>query len=199
MPQKQKIAFIIPGGNHDCGMIAYKKIGGYFKKKGIKPLFIEINWKQNSIQDLISESRKKISDYLKIYQNSEKYMLGFSFGAMCCIANSIIVKPKKLILCSLSAFYREDIPRLSWWMKLYADYFEYPGFKKPSYPAITRDIEKNTLFIYGQGEILIFNKKNVEARKKIFSQSEVKIVKGAWHNIGNRNYQRTIEGTIKDL
>jgi len=52
---------------------------------------------------------------LKIYQNFDNknsLIIGFSFGAMVAFIASQKIRPKKLILCSLSPYFNEDLKKL---------------------------------------------------------------------------------------
>ncbi len=55
----KKIAYIISGSGESPDEKAYRQISNFFRKKGIKPIPIKINWKYKLMPDYIEQFRQK--------------------------------------------------------------------------------------------------------------------------------------------
>lgn len=104
----QKAVFVIPGFRQRPTNKAYKEIKKILKSEGYFPVLIDVPWKGSTISE-------NTDYFLKIYKKikaRKKYVLGFSYGAMIAFIASTKVGSSGLILCSLSPYFKEDIPRL---------------------------------------------------------------------------------------
>ena len=113
-----KIAFIIPGYvESKKSNPAYAKIAGYFREKGMRTVIVNIDWRYKVMSDYVKQFKET---YAKCDINgAEVYFLGFSYGAMIAFISSTELKPKIQILCSLSPYFKEDLPHIPTWWKKY--------------------------------------------------------------------------------
>ena len=103
---EKKAIFIIPGFKHLPKNKAYRKIFEILKREGYFPILVKIPWRNSTI---LENTNYFLKEYKRI--NAEKkYILGFSFGAMIALIASTKVQSSGLILCSLSPFFKEDMP-----------------------------------------------------------------------------------------
>lgn len=111
----KKIVFIIPGFRQKPTQIAYKEIAKLVKSEGYVTVPITINWKQTTIAENTEYFLKQVKKKLLLrsaHNKKEKiYFLGFSYGAMIALLASTKIKIHGLVLCSLSPFFKEDLPK----------------------------------------------------------------------------------------
>src|SRR3989344_7704712 len=103
-----KAIFIVPGFRQRPNNKAYKQISKILKKEGYYPIVVVIPWKNSTISQ---SAEYFLREYQKV-EAKKKYILGFSLGAMVAFLVSTKVKTAGLILCSLSPYFREDLPKI---------------------------------------------------------------------------------------
>lgn len=160
------------------------------KKEGYTPIPVTIPWKQTTISE---NAEYFLKEYRKI-RTRQKYILGFSFGAMIALLASTKVNPNGLILCSLSPYFKEDLAKIptAWAASIagqrYQDFLNLKG----------KDLAKNTKakrvhLLYGTEEEKIL----IARVKKTFAQIPRKrkyliSVDQAEHDLGNKEYLASI-------
>lgn len=185
-----KIAYIIPGSGESPDEKAYRQISNFFRKKGIKPIPIKINWKYKLMPDYIEQFRQQA----KI--KNPDYILGFSFGAMIALISSDEIKPKKLILCSLSPWFKEDLPRLKkTWLKITGKR-QTKILKEYSFKKISKRVNSKTILIYGSKEAKELERRVKDAHRKIKNSELIKI-QNVKHKLADERYLKTISDVIK--
>mgnify|MGYP000845411952 FL=1 len=113
----KKIAYIIPGFKESSlRQSGYKKIAGYLKEKGIESIQVEIDWKYETPARFKDFLAQFLNQYKRPKKDTEVYLVGFSFGAVTAFLAEAKIKPKALILCSLSPYFKEDLMKMrpSW-------------------------------------------------------------------------------------
>lgn len=177
---RQKIIFIIPGYRHIPTGRAYKELAGILKIQGYKPVLIKIPWRKTTISQNTQFFLKKY----KRFTSREKYVLGFSLGAMIAFIASTKVKVSGLILCSLSPYFKEDLSSSE--------------FKCKEIAKKTK--AKQILMLYGAKEAKSLIKRVNEAFQQItLSNKNLISIKKTEHNIGDRRYLNTIDQVAKVL
>ncbi len=82
------------------------------RNEGYQPIRVAIPWKGSTISE-------NTDYFLRVYKKSiakassgvQVYLLGFSYGAMIAFLAATKISVKGLILCSLSPFFKEDLPK----------------------------------------------------------------------------------------
>jgi len=190
----KKVAYIIPGGFESVRQKPYKEIATFFKAKGIEPIPVEISWKHRTMNDYVNQ-------FMKIYRNNpseEVYLLGFSFGAMVAFISSAKIKPKMQILCSLSPFFKEDLPSWKNWQKRILGKKRVEDLKNYSFNYLSRKVFCETKLIVGSKELKVVIKRSNEANKRL-KNSEIIISKGAKHKISQKEYLKTVQKVISGI
>jgi esterase/lipase len=142
---RKKTIFIIPGFRHTPQQKAYKTIAGMLKKEGYYPIVVSVSWKNTTISQNTTSFVKR---YKKV-RRKEKYILGFSFGAMIALLASTKVKTHGLILCSLSPYFKED--KIVWSPTIGTK--RYKDFSQLYATRLARSVKTGkTLFLYGAKE-----------------------------------------------
>lgn len=191
-----KIAFIIPGLSCPTENKEYQEIALYFKQKRIKPIFVEIDWKRNTHAQYVEQFRKQYGKYIN--KNNEVYVLGFSFGAMIACISTPELKPKTQILCSLSPFFKEDMPMIKKWWKDYHGKKRCEVFEKLSFDEISKKTKAKTFIIAGDKEGIEVERRAKDAKRKI-KNSELIILEGVKHDISDERYLKKIAEIINKL
>lgn len=192
----RKVAYIIPGYEQShLKQRGYKKVGKFFAARNITPVYVEIDWHQEKPATFGNYVEQFLAQYKK-EKNTEVYVLGFSYGALIALLAASKVKPKMLILCSLSPYFKEDLQHfpedlLKWWKENFvnSDY---------SFEKLASRIKTKTHLVVGDadhpGTIA-----RAKAGKKTIPESKLSIAKGAKHNIGQKEYLETLEKVIAKL
>lgn len=191
-----KIVYIIPGYSESKdNNPAYKKIGKYFKSRNTKTIIVDIDWKNKTMAEYVSEFS---NIYSRNDNNGRVYFLGFSFGAMIAFISAEKLRPTALILCSLSPFFKEDVPHIrEWWKKLIGKK-RLIEFKKLSFNSLAKNISSKTFIIAGGREGEEVARRAKDANKKI-KNSKLTIIPDARHKIGQNEYLVEIEKIINFL
>lgn len=191
-----KIAFIIPGYSESKkNNPAYYKIAGYFKQKNIKPIIVDIDWKYKTMSDYIKQFKKI---YSKNKKEAEVYFLGFSYGAMVSFISSAELKPKVQILCSLSPYFKEDLPYIKEWWKRYMGQGRLADFQRISFNALAKNVSSKTIILAGNKEGKEVDRRVRDASKKI-KNSKLTIIPNAKHKIEQVEYLAEIRKVISNL
>lgn len=187
----KKSVFIIPGFRQKTTSKGYKTLTKLLKKEGYNPILVDIPWQKSTLSEH--------ADYfLQTYNNvatKNKYILGFSFGAVIAFLAATRVRSNGLILCSLSPYFKEDLLRLG----LNKESKNYRDFVKQSCTSLAKSIKtKNILMLYGQRE----TKSLINRVQNIFSHVLIRNkylipVQNAQHNIADKRYIDTIHLATK--
>lgn len=190
-----KVVFIIPGYKHSPEKKEYQTIGKFFKAKNIDPVFVDVNWKYLTIS-------QNVEEFLKLFNNTRadyKCVLGFSFGAIIACKAASSVNVNDLILCSLSPYFAEDLPKIKQWWKQGVGKRRVTDFNKLEASKLFPLIKARTFILYGtkEGEFVTIRVKDTYKRLKC--KKELVVVEGVKHDIADSNYLKAIEKVIENL
>lgn len=189
-----KMAFIIPGYTYSPNRREYKKIAKFFEQQGIRAQDIEIHWKLPLPRDF-NEYTKEFLTKAKKYKADEIYVLGFSFGAVIALLSAAKLKPKAIVLCSLSPYFQEDWPNLKkswlrWWHKNYKNTFVFQ--------SIVRNSKTKVHLLVGSKEDKSCIIRAKDAHKAL-RNSSLKVVKNAEHKLQQAPYLQAVRHVIETL
>jgi pimeloyl-ACP methyl ester carboxylesterase len=192
----KKVAYIIPGyGESHTRQPGYDKVAAFFEEQDIKPVHMEIGW----LKRKPGKFKYFVADFLKKYKKNkgtETYVLGFSFGAIIAFLTAQKLKPKAIILCSLSPYFKEDLPKLNpewvkWWRETFSD-GDYVFTK------LAKNVKVRTYLIVGGKDYVSCIRRAKDAKRKI-KGSTLTIAKGAKHKISQKAYLDAVKKVIKKL
>ena len=190
----KKVVYIIPGYKHHNKQPAYRKIASFFRLRGIKPISIDIKWKYRTMIDYVGEFMGK---YKEFDDNNEIYFLGFSLGAMISFISAVELKPNKIILCSLSPWFKENLPDIpKKWKRNFKRRVDV--FKELSFNEISNKINSKVILLVGDKERPLAIKRAKDAHRRLRG-SKLIMIKGAEHDIGQKEYLKTLEKVISKL
>ncbi|MBN2420792.1 hypothetical protein JXB27_00775 [Candidatus Woesearchaeota archaeon] len=198
----RKVAYIIPGFSESNKQNAYKKIAGFFRKKGIRPVPVDISWKKGVMTDYVSQAMKRI-------KGKDVCLFGFSFGAMISLIASTKIKPRTLILCSLSPWFKEDIDATKKFFendKKAKKFINTPSWRKQiielydySFNELAKKIKCKTILLVETGKGTSVSVKRAKDAKMKIKNSKLVLVRGAKHNIRQKQWLSKIKEVISTL
>lgn len=187
----RKIVYIIPGFTENTGLKGYQEVIKFFKSRNIKPIPIKISWKYKVMSDYV----KQFEQQFKPNDNDEVYLFGFSFGAMIGFISSTKIKPKVQFLCSLSPYFKEDLPYLKKSWKEGVGKRRIMDFKNFSFNELAGKTKCKTILVAGTEEGKELKRRVKDANKKI-KNSELFLIKGAKHEIFQDAYLAKLKEII---
>ena len=194
MRNMQKVAYIIPGYGESYKTKGYSQVASFFKARKIKAVPVKISWKHNTMSDYVDE----FMEQCKSRKGHEVYLLGFSFGSMIALMASGKVRPKVIILCSLSPWFKEDLPYLKKSWKRYFGKKKMEDFKRHSFDEFAKQVRCRTILIAGDKESPELDKRVKDAAKKI-KNSKFIIIPNAKHDISQKDYLEVLRELISSL
>lgn len=168
----------------------YQTALNLYKQLGYEPHFVPIDWKYKTIDDWVEQVRRQIPA-----SNIKNSLLsGFSFGSMIALAIAAETNPKKLLLFSLSPYFKEDMP-LPPSYERWAGKRRVENFKHFSFNKLASEIKCPTILFVGSKEISKYedtNHRGSEAEKRI-KDSKLVVVNGVGHDVADPKYIETIK------
>ncbi len=190
----KKIIYIIPGFIENTKTKSYQKIIKNFQDCNFQVIPIKISWKNKVMTDYVADFYTQLIHK----NNNDVYIFGFSFGAVIAFIAASNIKPKKIILCSLSPYFREDLKYIEKsWMKIMGKN-RINDFKNFSFDNLSEKINCETLLILGEKENKQVYRRTEDANKKI-KKSKLFIFPGAKHNISQKEYINNLEKIIPTI
>lgn len=187
---KKGTFFIIPGFRQKPTGKSYSEIASFLRKEGFNPAVIEIPWSRQSITE-------NVEYFLKQYKKSRvknKYILGFSYGAMIAFIASSHVSPEGLVLCSLSPYFKNDLKH----KRTVKNINEFAQVNSTTIARTTR--AKKVLMLYGKNEAKDLIKRASETFSDIKLENKFLIpVENVQHELGNKEYLFSIHASARIL
>jgi pimeloyl-ACP methyl ester carboxylesterase len=87
------------------------------QEKGHEVYPVDISWRQTTP----SQFAKKFLPLYIAHKSADNIVIGNSFGAVVALLTAAELRPDKLILCSLSPFFEEDVRKKAWPTKRHRD------------------------------------------------------------------------------
>lgn len=105
-----KRAFIISGFNmnQNAGDPKYSELRDVVHSKGYKVIPAPLYWNKKTISEYTDQF---VAFYEKNKGKGENIVIGNSFGAMVAFLAAPRIKPNRTLVCSLSAYFKEDMPK----------------------------------------------------------------------------------------
>lgn len=198
MKKALRTVFIIPGFRHSISEPAYRKVRRIFASYGFRTLGVPITWKRRVMSDYIQ-------DFLRFYELHRvegAYVLGFSYGAMIAYLAAPYAKPHALLLCSLSPYFKEDLPYLPrTWKDRKGMKRQFIDFIHHSFDRDAIRIRSKCFLFLGEKEARRYSSlaRRVEDAHSKLKGSELIIVPNAEHNLGAREYIEAIQKIVLHL
>jgi pimeloyl-ACP methyl ester carboxylesterase len=189
---RKVVAYIIPGLDETSGRSGYRAIADTFRKENIKPVIVDVGWKQRTITSYV----KKLADLIE--PASFTCLFGFSLGAMVALVAAGKLKTDHLILCSLSPYFKEDRSHLTGEDKRTLGKRKINDFNNYSFLEVAKHVRCRTVILAGSEESKLLLKRCEIAQHEI-KHAQLKIIREANHSIDESRYQRSINAAIAQL
>lgn len=186
-------AYLIPGNGEDLKTRDYAAVLKVYKSLGYDPKFVPIQWRYRTIDDWIAQVESKIPK--KDIQNS--LLSGFSYGSMIALGIAAKTSPKKLLLFSLSPYFKEDTP-------FPAKYYKWHGkrrmknFENFSFDRLAKRIHCPNLLFIGSKEQVKYKdiaQRSADASRKL-KHNQLIVVKDAGHDVADPKYIEVIKKAL---
>lgn len=194
MNVSQTIAVILPGRRESVSGLPYQRLGNMFAECGIKPEYIQPNWRLTSVTEITRDTVRQIRAVVQ--PNQPVFGLGFSLGALCVLKSSEEINFKASILCSMS-FFNEEIPYMGALLRFFTQRVIYRGGEILQYPPVHP--EHKYYFVYGQKELRKIPEEILALRSNRFNGGQTIVAAAAGHNIGHHGYQVALASLIRNL
>lgn len=183
-------AYMIPGWGESLRDRNYQAVLDIYKQAGYEPEFLEIKWNYKTIEDWVEEIKSKLSK-----QDIQGSLLsGFSFGAVTAFSVAATYQnPKKLLLFSLSSYYKGDNPKPSWLKDIGKK--RTASFNAINFEQLADNIKCPTDIFCGSEEGAEMLHRADEANKNIWG-SRLYVVNGVGHDVANSKYVGTIKTAL---
>jgi len=199
----QKVVYIIPGSGESPREKCYQNIARWFSAQGIQPQLVSIHWNHRVMSDYIKEFLKKYKQTHR--RGDEIYLFGFSFGAMIVFISFAKIRPKTIILCSLSPYFKEDISNIpEKWMKgkNKNETLELQrgvkNLKNFSFRTFVRKVNSKTFILCGKEEHKLCINRSRNAKKEI-KNSKLILIPETKHRLSNKKYLEKVREVIQKL
>ena len=188
----KKIVYIIPGFCENTKLKRYRAIIEFFQKNNFKTVLINITWKYKTMSDYLKEFQDQYNQHSK---NDKVYLFGFSFGAIISFIASRQVKPKAQFLCSLSPYFKEDLPFIKKWWKKFIGLKRFKDFNSLSFNKLSKQVLCKTFLFVGTKEGPEIKRRAKIAHQQI-KNSELFMINGAKHDISQAVYFKKLKEVI---
>ncbi len=187
-----KKLYVIPGFGESTRSKNYRHIIKKAKEFGFTIMPVNIQWKLHTpMSDFVRQAKEKISA-----STPEDYILGFSFGAYIVAVLALKKRLKGYIFCSISPYFKDDLKYITKETREYFGKAFMNSLKKYSFPRGTRD---RAWFLIGDKDWEIAIRRAHKAYKAWGGRKKIYLVKGAGHELSNKNYVKQIKTILKKL
>ncbi len=186
----KKILYIIPGFGESIKDDGYKRISMFANKNGYKVIPIEVIWKNRTASRWLTQIREVVD--LNGHENAT--VLGFSFGAYLTILLSQEYKFKKIIVCSLSPYFSDDIKNLPMLAHKILGKRRIENFKQIHFP---KNNLTSAVFCIGLEDLDIVINRVKKAYKVWSGSKEIIFIEKVGHEIENESYLQKIYDKLK--
>ncbi len=187
MGEHKKTIFIIPGYTEQATQTQYQPLCNFFEENQYLVQKPEITWKYRTMSDYVSY----FTDFYVQHKTDYNDVLGFSFGAMIAFISAPQLQPDSLYLCSLSPYFRDDLPGLkkTWLKQIGRRRVEH--FRTLDAKQLGRKIDMPTTIFCGDKEDKSVMKRCTQTSQEV-PNAKLVVVKDAPHDIGHPNYTKTV-------
>lgn len=184
----KKTAIIIPGFGEHTSEVPYREIKKIALREGYIVKTYNPRWSRNTASNWIAGFKELFQDK----DLEQATIIGFSFGAYIAILIAQSIKAHKIIACSLSPYFKEDIATLPPIAHKILGTRRMSDFKRHSFP---RSI-KNVAYIVGDADFPQLIVRVKKAYKRTGGKKRLTIIKKVAHEI-SQAYLRAIEKELR--
>ncbi len=182
--------FIVPGFKEKVTNKKYILLKKFLTTKGFEVVMVPVIWDRKTI----SENAKEFQEFYNKHKGKENYILGFSFGAVITFISAEKLQPKKIFLCSLSPYFKEDLKNEKQWILDYVGRKRVADFLLMRGKAIAKELKIPATIFYGEEEGRRYPKlkKRCEETASLVYKAKLVVVKNAPHDTSFPEYAEAI-------
>ena len=177
--------YIIPGYGEKTSDQGYLELVQAGKQKGYRVVEVNPTWERNTIDKWLNEFNSVVEEN----EHSESVVVGFSFGAYICALSSANHHFKKIIFCSLSPYFKDDIGKLPAKATTLFGKRRINAFSKYEFPA---SINIPAIFMVGSADIPLVIERVKKSYNKWSGEKKLNVVKDAPHDISHPEYIKAL-------
>lgn len=190
-----KIIYIIPGFGENTKLKRYHGIITFLKERGFNVVSVNITWKYKVMSDYVKEFQVQCKQH---NEKDDVYLFGFSYGAMISFLASPGINPKAQFLCSLSPYFKEDLPSLKKWWKKFVGANRIKEFELLSFNDLVKQITCKTYIFAGAEEGSEVEIRAKSANKQL-KNNELFMINGGKHDISQKVYFDKLKEVISKI
>jgi hypothetical protein len=174
--------FVIPGFGESMRDPAYRELARQARRAGLRVIGVDVHWDRTTFSDWVEESLRKAGSL------DNAIILGFSFGAMVALEIARQNRVSKIIACSPSPFYQEDIPQI----RANVQFLGVRRLREFAELRFPETLRSRVVFMMGESDwdyaILALKRRYRECR----GRKKLVLIPGVGHDIGDRSYLAAI-------
>lgn len=189
---EKPVVYIIPGFKGSSKEKEYQAVAELFRAKNFDTVLVKIDWKYKTVSSWVDQF---LTNYYK-NENRKTYFFGFSFGAVISLVASTKVNVDTQILCSLSPYFKEDLPSLfkSWRKWIGVKRTEH--FRQLKMTELAPLVKVETYILYGTREGKFIEARAKDTYEKLKCKRFLISVEDSEHDIGNPEYLSQIKKVV---
>lgn len=181
--------YIIPGFRESTDEKPYQKIAKVAQNKGYRVIFHNPQWTRRTIKDWLDE----LDGVIKKHGANDSMILGFSMGAYIAVLSAQRNSFTKLILCSLSPYFKEDLAKLPLLAHQTLGKRRVDAYAKFTVP---RNIQTPVVFVVGNQDLPILINRVKDLCKHWLGDKKIVVLAGVTHDINNQKYLEAIYSNL---
>jgi len=187
----KKRLYIIPGFGDQASQKSYRWIKEYAQEQAYEVVLVPIQWKRTTVNQWMEDFVSVLDEGT----SSESVVLGFSFGALILMFASARFSFKKIIVCSLSPYFQEDIPQLPREALLPLGKRRVEAFRKRPFPVASK--KAAAVFIIGDKDFSLAITRTKKAYKLWKYQKKITVLPSVGHTLNDPMYMKEIKKNLK--
>lgn len=188
-----KTLFIIPGFKEKFSHKQYRALHKLFVAKGFEVKVAPIVWDRRVMTDWIAQ----FSEFFQSNRGKKNVVFGFSFGAMIALLTARALRPDELVLCSLSPYFAEDLPKIPDRWKRFIGKRRTTNFGRYWMKSAVKGLSIKTKVFIGGAEQKKFG--SLASRCTLVAKAlsaSVIVIDGVKHDIGDPRYRTALNREI---
>ena len=187
----KKSLFLIPGFRQRASDKCFVWLIKFLKEKGFVVVKVPVRWDRRLMADYVNDFER----FYKDNKSQTNYILGFSWGAVIAFLSAPRLKPRKIYLCSLSPYFKEDVVGTKPWVQKIEGKQRIAEKRKFSGREIAKKFSIPSVVFYGEieGRRYPLLKKRCEETVRLARNSRLVVVKNAPHKINHPEYVKAIK------
>ena len=192
---ESSVGYIISGYGSSTSKELYQKVGEAYKNHGIDPVYVEIDWSSNDINDYLAQAES----YIESNGGDNRFFYGFSMGGLIALVLPQSPEVKHIIVSSVTPFFRENIDPLPWYslQKIYY-WWLFGDSKSVSLSKAVSDLNFNnskvTLLVGSREKDIVLT--NTKTIARLLDDSNMQIIDNAGHGISEPGHLDVIIKSI---